>query len=137
MVVKSYILYALSVCWFCLRCCLSLIFFLSFFFLVQSFFRAQKSMKNNEMVLRRMAFWCFLRRTYCSLASYSILFFLFFQSVPMLLTAISTGTNFSSLVPRCDIFCIEMCTFLFMSFFRSIKLSELFERIDDAHYAMW
>lgn len=128
---------------FCFSCCLSryrslsFSFFLLFFFLYnQLLFRAQKLSKNNEMVPQRMTFWCFVKRADCSLASDSILFFLFFQSIPMLLIAISAGMNFSLLVPNWDRLCIERCVFSFLSLVLD-QLNYLNYLKVDARYTMW
>lgn len=83
-----------------------------FFSFVQS---AEKSYKNNEVIPQRMAFSCAAGRTDCSLASYSILFFLFFQSVPMMLIPISAGMNFTLLLSCWDRLCIKRCVLSFLS----------------------
>lgn len=111
------VLVSMTLC-FCLSGYRSLSFFLFspfFSFCTISYFQSTKIIKNNEVIPQRMAFLCFVRRTDCSLASYSILFFLFFQSVPMMLIAFSAGMNFTLLLPYWDRLCIERCVISFLS----------------------
>lgn len=112
-VLVSMLLFALAAVFLDTEVYLSLSSF-TFFFCTISY-RSQKSLKDNEVVPQRMSFWYFVRSTDCSLAPHSMLFFLFFQSVPMLLIAISAGMNFSLLVPSWVRLCIERCVLSFLS----------------------